>query len=384
MSVTAPSDRAAGGASPPTGAIAHAPRLVPVDPAAPTRWAGAPSWLAGAALLVLAALCAYALWRAPITAKPLSPDPAAVRGGDLALYSRIVDRVRQGENYYAATRTELVANDYPVGSLFNWRLPTLAWLLAAFPSDAAARWLLRALGLAALAVWAIYFVRTAPPRVAAACVLLAAGLPLMTQLANAQLYHESWGGLLVLLAIGAAANRWYGAGVAAGLAACLVRELALAYAVVALVLALRAGRRREGFAWGLGCIGFAGVMAVHAAAVARVAPGGGHVAISQWIAGGGWRFVLNTATLNGWLLLLPVSWIGVVVPVALAGVLGWRGEPGGRVALTVLAYVTAFLLVGHAYNVMWGMLYSGLLPLGLPFAPAALRDLGRAAARRAA
>lgn len=41
------------------------------------------------------------------------------------------------------------------------------------------------------------------------------------------------------------------------------------------------------------------------------------------------------------------------------------------------------MIVGNPDNIYWGMIYALLLPLGLLFTPIALRDLWRAAFRRA-
>jgi hypothetical protein len=63
-----------------------------------------------------------------------------------------------------------------------------------------------------------------------------------------------------------------------------------------------------------------------------------------------------------------------------AGLAGWRGETGGRLALAATVYVVPLVVVrGWEY---WGFLYTPLLVLGLIRAPAALRDLLGALRRR--
>ena len=55
-------------------------------------------------------------------------------GGDMLLYSRILQRMRGGEGYYPAAHTELLAGRYGTRSMFNWRPPAYLWMLSWFPS----------------------------------------------------------------------------------------------------------------------------------------------------------------------------------------------------------------------------------------------------------
>ena len=104
-----------------------------------TRWAVAPRWLARAVLFGLVLLIGYGAWqswRTPL--RPRSPS-AAGTNPDVDVYRRIADRVRHGEPYYPVARAELAAAGFPTRSVFNFRLPTLAWLLGALPSEARRR-----------------------------------------------------------------------------------------------------------------------------------------------------------------------------------------------------------------------------------------------------
>jgi hypothetical protein len=47
-------------------------------------------------------------------------------------------------------------------------------------------------------------------------------------------------------------------------------------------------------------------------------------------------------------------------------------------------WLGVFLVLGRPDNVYWGFLFAPILPIGLAFAPAALRDLVRAARRHSA
>src|SRR4051794_792866 len=58
---------------------------------------------------------------------------------DLELYQTVVERVHAGEWYYDVLADELPRREYAVGSTFNWRLPTYAWLLGALPDAAVGR-----------------------------------------------------------------------------------------------------------------------------------------------------------------------------------------------------------------------------------------------------
>src|SRR5262245_2678095 len=69
---------------------------------------------------------------------------------DGILFRRIVERVRAGEGYYAAAGHELRAQGYPTRSPFNWRLPTLSWLIGGLPGPTWARSILMASALAAV------------------------------------------------------------------------------------------------------------------------------------------------------------------------------------------------------------------------------------------
>jgi hypothetical protein len=101
-----------------------------------------------------------------------------------------------------------------------------------------------------------------------------------------------------------------------------------------------------------------------------------------WVVFGGWPFVLSTARTHPYLFLAP-SWVtAIVLPLAILGLSGWRGELGSRIALTVCIYIVAFLIVGLPYNQYWGFMYNFLLLLGLLSTGRSLRDLWQAARMR--
>src|SRR5438874_1953192 len=93
------------------------------------RWNRAQAWAifgATALLMVWSLIALY--W-------PRGGATGAVQEGgkDLEAYRRIVARVHTGEDYYRAAGEELRAGGYATSSVFNWRPPLYAWLLAAFP-----------------------------------------------------------------------------------------------------------------------------------------------------------------------------------------------------------------------------------------------------------
>ena len=346
----------------------------------PTRWVAAPRWAARSALAVMVALMAYGGWRAQTS--PLGPrSPSAVSGDgnlDAALYRRVAERMHEGDSYYTAARQELEASGYPTRSVFNFRFPTLAWLLAAFPSPRGARVFLSVLAALTLLLWFLVLRRTESFGTAVLCCSLLVGLLAWPVLDDAFLVHEVWAGILIALSIAALADGRTATGIVAGAAALSIRELALPYVCLALGDALRRGRRREAWAWAVVIGGFGIALAAHAAAVRTIASGAG-AAPGAWIQLGGWPFVLKTAMMNAWLIAAPPIVTAIVLPLALGGLAGWSSPLGTRVAAVVAVYAGAFLIVGQTFNHMWGFMYSGLALVGLAFAPAAIRDLLRAA-----
>lgn len=90
-----------------------------------------PRW---GALALLALLAATMAWAAVAVAPVDQAESERVEAsdnsseGDLALYSRISERVAAGEDYYAAAMDEQRSRNYPTAPFVTVRLPTLAWL----------------------------------------------------------------------------------------------------------------------------------------------------------------------------------------------------------------------------------------------------------------
>ncbi|WP_374627052.1 hypothetical protein [Devosia sp.] len=326
-------------------------------------WAG---WLAvGLAGLLMALLLVVALGRPPPVAS--GPEGAAA-AGDLVSYQRIVERLRAGADYYVAAHEVLVADGFGVTSVFNWRLPGWASLMAALPDG----WLQG--GLAALAVGGLLLVyrmlRDDGPLVAG-LASLAVGLSLAgIAVPESAAFSEVAAGTLILVSVAAYGNGWRWAGLAAGLAALFLRELAAPYVVVALAMAVGRRQWREAAGWGIGLAAFAVYFGWHWWRVIGTIVAGDPGYVEGWIQFGGLDFVLATAGFNGLLSLAPEWVTALLMPMALLGL--WAWPKGGRALWTVLAFVALFLVVGKPFNAYWGALYTPVLMLGLGWAPAAI------------
>jgi hypothetical protein len=347
----------------------------------PTRFSRWHPFHARLLLALLLGLCSYG------TAVALQPAPPGrevvvdLTRTDLALYQAVAGRVGEGESYYAAVVAEQRARNYPLRPFVTVRLPTLATVIGTAGAEAATL-LLRLLALAATAAVALRLRSAAGSKslwaagtfVAAASIVLLT-VPVMTY------WHESWAGLLIAISLFCRSDKRWGLSVALGFAAALVRELALPFLCVMTVLALRDGKRAEAAAWVAAILFFFAALTAHALAIAAYVHGA-DAASPGWAGGGGWAFVLGLVqrcTLFG---LLPLPLVAIFLPVALIGWSSLGDGIGDRGSLVLLAYLGAFTLIGRPDNFYWGILIAPLLPMGLAFAPAALRDLAAAGVRR--
>jgi hypothetical protein len=301
---------------------------------------------------------------------------AAPEGGkDLEVYRRIVARVHQGEDYYDAAGAELHAGGYATSSVFNWRLPVYAWLLAAFPRPEGAQVLLGLLALLALSLAFAGDRENGSVGRSLLLVIAMAGAFLWCIDGDAFFSQELWAGVLIAVSVGCFAVGWRVSGIVVGLAALFLRELALPYVLVAIVLACSERRWREAAAWCLGVGAFAVLLAWHAWKVQQHLTGQEWTEAEGWIQFGGPAFVVRTSQMNVWLFNLP-AWLGLAYLLAtMLGLLWWRGSQALRIGSTVALYVAAFLIVGKPFNAYWGLLYVALLPWGLIRAGSALREL---------
>lgn len=335
-----------------------------------TRLAGLPRpWALG--LVLGSVVAALALAAFALSMPPAPTEPAAFGAGDAAAYGEIVARMRAGEGYYTAAHAVLLANDYGTASVFNWRTPLYPTFLALLPSTL---WAQIVLGMVALlAVWLAHrLAEEGGPWLAGGTALAVALSCAAIATPEGVMFAEVAAGPLILLSVTAHAAGWRTAGIAAGLLAPFVRELAGVYVLVCLALALRARRWREAVAWGAGLGIYAGYFTWHSfMAMSQLGPAD-RAYPDSWLQFGGLGFILRTASFNGLLFLAPMWVNALLLPLALLGLFAWRRA--GRAGLAVLAYLAAFAMIGKPMNVYWGGMYTPLLMLGLCWAVPAVRD----------
>lgn len=335
------------------------------------------------ARLVLAAWVLMTCFCVGITLSPLASgraDVGARRGGDVALYRAEIDRIHAGQGYYQAAAAELRGRGYPTGSVFNWRFPTPFWLIGWMP-DAA--WGKALLGGLSLVLMLLAFETLARDRQtigrSVACVGLLTGPLMFSFLSDLFVMPVLWAGVLIGLSIcayGMGRPRW---GVALGLAAVFLRELAMPYCLVCAALAWWHGRRGEVWAWIVGLTVFAMCLGLHCWHVSGLIRPTDRLHAQGWVQFGGTPFVIATAQMNAYLLLLP-QWITAVYLVAaMFGFAGWNTPLGQRVGLTACLFVVAFAVAGHEFNQYWGSLMTPLLCFGAARFRVSLRETWHAA-----
>ena len=278
----------------------------------------------GYARLILSALVILVAYGIVQSLGKLESAPSAKPGaGDFALYQRISERVRNGESYYLTTYQELSSHSYATTSVFDFRLPTLAFIMAYLPIRVMAQWLLAALGFLNIIVWVRYWAddeKSKDNAFIGGCLLV--GASLMCFVPAASFFHESWAGTLISISLISHAKRRWLPSVFAGLLALVSRELSLPFVLIMMLFAFYEGRLREALAWLLGLLLFFICFGIHASLVAEVTQDSA-VSGSRWLQMGGWSFVLRTAQYNGFLLILPLWVTAIVLPLGILGPVGW-------------------------------------------------------------
>ena len=229
-----------------------------------------PRWAALGALALLAALMAWSAFAvasmdeaetARISASTDAADEGS-HGGDLALYERISNRVIAGEPYYAAAMEEQRAGNYPVRPFVTVRQPTLAFLHTVIGTEG-----VRVSGFLLLlgAVLALRRRLGADMPVAerlGVLVMLALGGSALA-VPQAGLIHEVLAGLLLTFAFAMYSPRRWWPSLLAAAAAIAVREIAVAFVLLWLALAVMERRWREVAALTALLLVFAAGMALH-------------------------------------------------------------------------------------------------------------------------
>ena len=338
-----------------------------------TRYSNLPRSTSGMTAIVIVALIVWGL-------SSFASDDHAVQssgGEDLRCYQSIVDRIRAGEGYYQAAYSELSSRGYPTGSIFNWRLPLLCWTFGHLPDLRIAKATAILLSFSTLWFWISISSKELPFGKIVAGSILLLGNPIYSLLPDLYLSHEFWAGTLISTSILFFAKGWRCLALAAGILALFIRELALPFVAVMLLLSVYERKYREAFFWGIGTISFFIMMAIHSSNIKETAALGMAYSYAEWIIFGGWRFVLRTASMHPYLFLLPAFVSAILVPLMLLGLSGWRGPLGARIGSTVAIYVLIFFFVGQEFNRYWGILYANLMFPGLLYLSAVASDLYR-------
>jgi len=335
------------------------------------------------AVLAVAMLAGVAIPLSPIRNRGLRSEPG--KPGDVQLYQAVIDRVRAGQGFYAAMGEEMPARRYPSRSVFNWRTPLPHWLVGMLPEDSLGRALLGG-AILALAVMALGAVARQQPDapaqgVGAAALVMFFYMPLAVY--PTYVMPSLWAGVFIGLSLCAFGVGRPGWGVALGVVAVLLRELAMPYVLASAAWALwnRRGRELAGWLAGLAC--WAVFYGCHVLYVRTLISPDALAHHQSWIQLGGAPFLIGTAQVNAVLLELPQWVAGVYLVAAVFGLAGWNTAWGTRVGLSVCAFLVAFAVVGQPFNVYWGFLYGPLLCFGLARFPASLADTWRAARRQA-
>lgn len=345
--------------------------------AAPSRFAALSrgrarlAWVA-VLLLLLAALTALAV--PSLTGDGDAAVRTVDRMTDLGLYERIVASMKGGDPYYVAASDAMRAGGYPLHPFLTMRLPALAAMLAALPGWAGGVLLLALAALTAFA-WASRVGAALTglfPR--AVLVLLIATSMLAFFQPGLVLFHEVWAGLLVALSLALRRPGRALEAIGLGFAAMLIRETAALYAIVMLVFAWREDRRGEALGWGFALLLFAGVLGLHAHAVAGVTgPLDPHSA--GWAAFNGPGFFVRALVTATALQALPIVVGSLLVALALLGWAGWDDALGLRMFALLIAYGTAIALFARLDNFYWALMIAPVALVGLVFVPDALADL---------
>lgn len=316
-------------------------------------------------------------------------------GQDLKFYRTMIEEVRSGQNYYDVAHRRLPEFGYPVGSMFNWRLPTYAYLGALLPGDRAIQGLLVALSLAALLL--AFTAEREELGFARSAILVVLLIGALRWCIDGQAYyaHETWVAPLLAISASALALReqlpstgslhrarrdlaWTALALLAGLAALFIRELVLPYCVAACGIAWWQRRKLEASLWLVGIVLFFLFLAWHGAEIAsRVTPAekANSRGPLEWIQMGGMNFVLMTARMNTFIYNVPGWLLFAYVFFSLVGLADSPRPHCTLLGIASLLFIGAFCIVGMDMNFYWGLIYAPLLPFGLVRAPQAIATL---------
>lgn len=314
------------------------------------------------ALLALLAVSCVAITFSPWKTG-YADDPTRDMNGDIALFRAIVDRVHAGEGYYDAFGADLRARNYPAASVFNWRMPLPLWLIGRLPEIVLAKVLLSLIGLTVL-VWGFdWNARETSLTASFVSSLALTGAVMPAVLGDLMVMPELWSGLLIALSLCCYGRNQRTAAVAAGVAALFFRELAAPYVLLMMAFAVRERQWKELARWSLGIAVFAVHYGLHVSQVVAHQLPTDRTHPESWIQFLGLPFVISTAQMNCYLLLLPQWVTALFVVLALAGIAAWKTPAHARLGSTIWGFCAAFCVVGQPFNQYWGSMYAPLLAL---------------------
>jgi hypothetical protein len=363
-------DRRSARGSPKAVTVAGADRFASLGPLA------ARAGLAALLGLVLLGLIGGAQRFAPGQAPPAN---------DHAIYLRLIDDLHRGESYYPAAVREQRLAGYPLRPFVTVRLPTLAAAMAALPDSGARRLSIEILAVLVVLAWAWRLRDLAERPVSfAVTIFMIAASTVPAFIDYGYTLHELWSGELIALSLALHDARRWPFSLALALLAVSIRELAAPYLMAMAALALWERRPREAGAWILGIVAFGCALAIHAALL-RPLIAAGDQASPGWLSLGGWKYLLALLRWNGALLMAPDWAPALIAPVVLLGLSAAKGPLADRLALVVVGYACAFMIVGRPDTAYWGLMIAPLWPVALIWAWSALRGLlARSVARERA
>ncbi|HEV3138627.1 MAG TPA: hypothetical protein VGZ26_12000 [Pirellulales bacterium] len=298
--------------------------------------------------------------------------------GDVALYRAEADRVRQGQSYYDAIAAELRSRGYPMRSIFNWRMPLPVWLIGILPG-ALGQGLLGLLAVALLCLSFELLADRGGVKQGLLGVALLSGALLPCVLGDLFVMPELWSGVLIALSAVCFGLKRRVAGVIVGLAALFFRELAAPYCVLCFGMAVWERRYRESVWWLLGFAAYAVFLGLHVWQVLPRIAATDTAHADGWIRFGGAGFLISTAQMNAYLLLLPQWVTAMYLSFVLLGCASWNSDEGKRISLAIALYAIAFSVAGHDFNQYWGSLTAPLYCLAACRCPKTVGQLWTAA-----
>jgi hypothetical protein len=336
-------------------------------------------------LLVLAALVLmlFGSLMTPAFQEPARPAVSAhAEAGmsDIKLYRKIIARVAAGEGYYAAVTQEHRRYGYPLKPFVTVRPPTLAWLYAGLGVDGTLAVFAGLIGAVALAWMPLLRGMNRYGYEGHLAFLLLMLSVMLLAAPPFRFYHESWAAPLIALSLALRIHGRVAVGVAVGLSAVLVRELAMPYLLLMAALAAYDRRWPEASAWGAATAAACLASALHAVTVDRLLLPG-DLASQGWDGMGGWSFFTATAQEASLLAYLPMWAIKLALPLSLFGWIACRSDLSLRVAGLFLGYTLALMVFARSENTYWGILIMPYIAAGLAFAPTGIAALWSGALR---